>query len=67
MMGVLLLCAGKWLAIIPLGMSAFLFVFLAICRSVAENEVPQIRQAFEETLRHFEEKYCGENNAEKKN
>lgn len=57
MMGVSLLCAGKWLAIIPLGMSAFLFVFLAICRSVAENEVPQIRQAFEETLRHFEEKY----------
>ena len=57
MMGVLLLCAGKWLAIIPLGMSAFLFVFLAICRAVAENEVLSIRQAFEETLRNFEEKY----------
>ena len=57
MMGILLLCAGKWQAIISFGLSAFLFVFLAICRSVAENEVPQIRQAFEETLRHFEEKY----------
>ena len=57
MMGILLLCAGKWHAIIPFGMSAFLFVILALCRSAAENEVPQIRQAFEETLRKFEEKY----------
>ena len=67
MMGILLLCTGTWQAVIPLGMSVFLFVILALCRSAAENEVPQIRQAFEETLQHFEEKYCGENNAEKKN
>ena len=67
MMGILLLCAGKWQAVIPLVMITFLFVFLAICRSAAENEVPQIRQAFENTLRNFEEKYCGENSAEKEN
>ena len=67
MMGILLLCAGSWQAVIPLGMSVFLFVILAICRSVAENEVPKIRQAFENTLRKFEEKYCGDDHAEKKN
>ena len=66
MMGILLLCAGKWQAVIPLVMITFLFVFLAICRSAAENEVPQIRQAFENTLRNFEEKYCGENHLLKK-
>ena len=55
--GILLLCVGRWQAVIPLGMSVFLFVILALCRSAAENEVPQIRQAFEETLRYFEEKY----------
>ena len=31
-------------------------VFLALCRSVAENEVPKIRQVFENNLRKFEEK-----------
>ena len=67
MMGILLLCAGKWQAVIPLGMSVFLFVILALCRSAAENEVPQIRQALENTLRKFEEKYCGDDHAEKKN
>ena len=57
LMGILLLCAGMWQAIIPLGMSAFLFVFLAICRSAAENEIPEISKAFEQTLRTIEEKY----------
>ena len=57
MMGILLLCVGTWQAVIPLGMSVFLFVILALCRSAAENEVPKIRQAFENTLRKFEEKY----------
>ncbi len=55
--GILLLCVGTWQAVIPLGMSVFLFVFLAICRSDAENEIPQIRQAFEITLHKLEEKY----------
>ena len=64
--GILLLCVGTWQAVIPLGMSVFLFVFLALCRSAAENEVPQIRQALENTLRKFEEKYCGDDHAEKK-
>ena len=63
MMGILLLCIGSWQAVIPLGMSVFFFVFLALCRSAAENEIPQIRQAFENTLRKFEEKYCGEDHA----
>ena len=56
LMGILLLCAGKWQAVVPLVMSAFLFVFLAICRAVAENEVPQIRQDFEILLRTLERK-----------
>jgi len=67
MMGILLLCVGTWQAVIPLGMSVFLFVILALCRSAAENEVPQIRRALENTLRKFEEKYCGDDHAEKKN
>ena len=67
MMGILLLCVGMWQAVIPLGMSVFFFVILALCRSAAENEIPQIRQALENTLRKFEEKYCGDDHAEKKN
>ena len=59
MMGILLLCIGSWQAVIPLGMSVFFFVFLALCRSAAENEIPQIRQAFEETLRELEAQYSG--------
>ena len=56
MMGILLLCVGTWQAVIPLGMSVFLFVILALCRSAAENEVPQIRQDFEILLRTLEKK-----------
>ena len=54
--GILLLCVGRWQAVIPLGMSVFLFVILALCRSAAENEVPQIRQDFEILLRTLERK-----------
>ena len=63
MMEILLLCVGTWQAVIPMGMSVFFFVILALCRSAAENEVPQIRQAFGNTLRKFEEKYCGDDHA----
>ena len=56
MMGILLLCVGTWQAVIPLGMSVFLFVILALCRSAAENEVPKIRQDFEILLRTLERK-----------
>ena len=61
MMGILLLCTGTWQAVIPLGMSVFLFVFLALCRSAAENEVPKTRQDFELMLKTLESKYRQEN------
>ena len=35
MMGFLLLCAGKWLAAVPLAMIAFMFLILQLCRSAA--------------------------------
>ena len=57
LMGILLLCAGKWQAVIPLVMIAFMFLILHLCRSAAENEIPEISRAFERTLRTIEEKY----------
>ena len=50
----LLICAGIWQAVYPLGMTVFLFVFLAIGRSMAEKEIPAIRREFECTLRFLE-------------
>ena len=58
-MGILMLCAGLWQAVFPWFTLVFLFVVLAVCRSSAEQEIPKIRQAFENTLRHFEDKYRG--------
>ncbi|MBE6376725.1 MAG: hypothetical protein E7050_09700 [Lentisphaerae bacterium] len=66
-MSILFLCAGVWQAIFPLFMPVFVFTIIAISRSIAENELPEIRQAFENTLRQLEEKYCGDDHAEKKN
>ena len=57
MMGILLLCAGKWQAVVPLVMIAFMFLILLLCRSAAENEIPEISKAFEQALRTIEEKY----------
>ena len=57
LMGILLLCAGKWQAVVPLVMIAFMFLILHLCRSAAENEIPEISKAFERTLRTIEEKY----------
>ena len=54
MSAVLLICAGMWQAVYPLGMTVFLFVFLAIGRSMAEKEIPAIRREFECTLRLLE-------------
>ena len=58
-MGILMLCAGMWQAIFPLFMPVLLFVILALCRSAAEQEIPEISRAFENTLRRLEEKYRG--------
>ena len=49
--------AGSWLFVGPLIMAGFLFVVLAVCRSFAESEVPEIERAFENTLRQLEKKY----------
>ena len=49
--------AGSWLFVGPLVMAGFLFVVLAVCRSFAESEVPEIERAFENTLRQLEKKY----------
>lgn len=49
--------AGSWLFVGPLIMAGFLFVVLAVCRSFAESEVPEIQQAFATTLRQLEKKY----------
>ena len=58
LMGILLLCAGKKLqAVVPLVMIVFMFLILHLCRSAAENEIPEISRAFERTLRTIEEKY----------
>ena len=58
LMGILLLCAGKKLqAVVPLVMIAFMFLILHLCRSAAENEIPEISKAFEQALRTIEEKY----------
>jgi hypothetical protein len=40
-------------------MPVFVFTIIAISRSIAENELPEIRQAFENTLRQLEKKYRG--------
>ena len=55
--GILLLCAGMWQALIPFVMIAFMFLVLSLCRSAAENEIPEIINAFERVLRTIEEKY----------
>ena len=57
LMGILLLCAGKLQAVVPLVMIAFMFLILHLCRSAAENEIPEISKAFEQALRTIEEKY----------
>ena len=56
-MGILLLCAGKWQAVGPLGLIALMFLILHFCRSAAKNEIPEITTAFEQALRAMEEKY----------
>lgn len=52
---------GGWFRVWPmlgaLVMPLFLFMVLAICRFVAQDEVPKIRQTFETTLRGLERKY----------
>ena len=58
-MSVFMLCAGVWQGIIPLFMPIVLLVFLAICRSAGEYEIPKIRQAFENQLWVLEGKYKG--------
>jgi hypothetical protein len=57
LMGILLLCDGNWQAVVPLVMIAFMFLILHLCRSAAENEIPEISKAFEQALRTIEEKY----------
>jgi len=37
-------------------MAGFLFVVLAMCRSIGESEVTEIERAFENTLRQLEKK-----------
>ena len=51
--------AGSWLFAGPLVMAGFLFVVLAVCRSFAESEVPEIQCVFETPLRQLEKKYNG--------
>ena len=52
---------GGWFRVWPmlgaLVMPLFLFMVLAVCRSVAQDEVPKIRQTFESTLRGLERQY----------
>lgn len=52
--------AGSWLFVGPLVMAGFLFVILAMCRSIGESEVPEIQQAFANTLLLLEKKYQDE-------
>jgi hypothetical protein len=59
-MGFLFLCAGKLQGLIPFVMIGGLFMGLALCRSAAENEIPEITKAFERALRNMEEKYYTE-------
>ena len=49
--------AGSWWFVGPLLMAGFLFVILAMCRSIGESEVPVIQREFENTLRQLEKKY----------
>ena len=49
--------AGSWLFVGPLVMAGFLFMVLAMCRSIGESEVPVIQREFENTLRQLEKKY----------
>ena len=54
---VLIFCFGMWQGVFPLLMAGFLFLNLAVSRSIAENEIPVIRREFENTLRQLEKKY----------
>ena len=49
--------AGSWLFVGPLVMAGFLFMVLAMCRSIGESEVPEIQREFEKNLRKLEKKY----------
>lgn len=60
-MTILFFCAGTWMAVAPLIWIGFLFVILAMCRSIGESEVPEIQRVFENTLRQLEKK-CKDNN-----
>ena len=60
MSGILLVCAGMRQAIFPFLMQGLLFMLLAVCRSMAEGEIPEIRREFENRLRILEKKYLRE-------
>lgn len=58
LLGGLALYAGVWQMLIPLAlMPGFLLMVLVWCRSMAEDEIPKIRQALELDLRNLEKKY----------
>ena len=51
-------CAKFWWGLlISMAFVGFLFFILECCRAMAADEIPKIRQAFEQTLRTIEEKY----------
>jgi len=59
-MAALIFCFGMWQGVFPLLMAGFLFLNLVVSRSFAENEIPEIQEAFEKTLRRLEKKYKDE-------
>lgn len=60
--GIPALYNGVWQMLIPLLlMPVFLWIVLAACRTAAENDIPKIRQSFENTLHLLEQKYQNDN------
>ena len=56
-MAALIFCFGMWQGVFPLLMAGFLFLSLAVSRSFAESEIPEIQRTFETTFRQLEKKY----------